>query len=135
MGRLEGRVAIVTGGGSGIGRASALALAREGAAVLVADLSGERAEQVAREIGAAGGRAQAHAADVADEAAVAAMVAAAVACFGGLDVRNDAVRAGDLRTIPFERLACCVGCTRVTGERRTDACADDEAVREGLRPT
>jgi NAD(P)-dependent dehydrogenase (short-subunit alcohol dehydrogenase family) len=95
MGRLEGRVAIVTGGGSGIGRATALALAREGAAVLVADVSGERADQVAREVAAAGGRAHAHAADVADEAAVAGMVAAAVARLGGLDILHNNAAATD----------------------------------------
>ncbi len=89
MTRLRGRVAIVTGGGSGIGRASALALAREGAAVLVADLSLEGAERVAGEIVAAGGRAAARAVDVSDEASVAGMVADAVARFGGLDVLHN----------------------------------------------
>jgi NAD(P)-dependent dehydrogenase (short-subunit alcohol dehydrogenase family) len=88
-------VAIVTGGGSGIGRATALALAREGAAVLVADLSRERAEQVAAETRARGGNARAHAVDVADEASVAAMVAAAVAHFGGLDVLHNNAAATD----------------------------------------
>jgi NAD(P)-dependent dehydrogenase (short-subunit alcohol dehydrogenase family) len=95
MRKLEGRVAIVTGAGSGIGRATALALAREGAAVLVADLSRERAERVAAEVSAAGGRAHAQLADVADEAAVAAMVAAAVARFGGLDILHNNAAATD----------------------------------------
>lgn len=71
------RSAIVTGAGSGIGRSVALELARNGAAVLVADLSQASAEQVAAEITGAGGTARAFAADVADPDANLAMVAAA----------------------------------------------------------
>jgi NAD(P)-dependent dehydrogenase (short-subunit alcohol dehydrogenase family) len=95
MDKLAGRVAIVTGAGSGIGRATALALARAGAAVLAADLSAESAERVAAEIASAGGRAHAFAADVSEEAAVAAMVAAAVARFGGLDILHNNAAATD----------------------------------------
>ena len=95
MTRLAERVAIVTGGGSGIGRASALALARAGAAVLVADIAADAAERVAAELRAAGGHVHAQQADVSDEASVAAMVAAAVARFGGLDVlHNNAAATG-----------------------------------------
>jgi NAD(P)-dependent dehydrogenase (short-subunit alcohol dehydrogenase family) len=61
-----GKVAVVTGAGSGIGRSSALLLARLGAKVHVADVNGESAEAVAREIEAAGGRAKAHTVDVTD---------------------------------------------------------------------
>jgi NAD(P)-dependent dehydrogenase (short-subunit alcohol dehydrogenase family) len=89
MGRVEGKVAIVTGGGSGIGAATSKLLASEGAAVCVADLIGERAAQVADEIVAAGGRAIGVAADVSVEADVIAMVAAAVDAFGGLDVLHN----------------------------------------------
>ncbi|PRY17819.1 SDR family NAD(P)-dependent oxidoreductase [Kineococcus rhizosphaerae] len=74
---LADRSAIVTGGGSGIGRAVALELARGGAAVLVADLSGEAAERVAAEITAAGGTARAFAGNVAEYDTNVAMVAAA----------------------------------------------------------
>jgi NAD(P)-dependent dehydrogenase (short-subunit alcohol dehydrogenase family) len=95
MGKLEGRVAIVTGGGSGIGRASALALARAGAAVLVADVSAQAAERVAAEIALAGGRALAHAVDVSEEGAVAGMVAAAVERLGGLDILHNNAAATD----------------------------------------
>ncbi|HJQ84500.1 MAG TPA: SDR family NAD(P)-dependent oxidoreductase [Candidatus Binatia bacterium] len=70
MGRLAGRVAVVTGGGSGIGRAIALRFAAEGARVAVVDVNREGADRVAAEIGAAGGRATALAVDVADSAQV-----------------------------------------------------------------
>ena len=94
-GLLEGRVAIVTGAGRGIGRAHALELARHGAAVVVNDygvsLAGEDtgetpAESVVAEIEAAGGRAVVNTADVADFAQAAAMVEQAVTTYGGLDI-------------------------------------------------
>jgi NAD(P)-dependent dehydrogenase (short-subunit alcohol dehydrogenase family) len=86
MGQLEGKVAIVTGGGSGIGRAISLGLAAEGAAVAVADLAGDRAETVAGEIATAGGRSMACQADVSDTAAVDRMVPAVAQHFGSLDI-------------------------------------------------
>lgn len=82
---LDGRVAFVTGAGSGIGRAGALALAREGAHVTVTDLDGARAEAVAGEIRTAGGRAEAMALDAGDDAAVIAAIDA-VAVRGRLDI-------------------------------------------------
>ena len=57
MGRLDGKVAVITGAASGIGRGSALCLAREGAAVVVVDLNSQGGEQVVGEIAAAGGHA------------------------------------------------------------------------------
>lgn len=84
-GLLAGKAALVTGGGSGIGRATALAFAREGARVAVADLALETAQETVMLINAAGGQAIAVAADVTDDAAVAAMVRTTVSAFGALD--------------------------------------------------
>src|SRR6266567_9626323 len=95
MGRLDGRVAIVTGAGRGIGRSVATLLARQGAAVVVNDLgsavdgSGSDAGPagaVAEEIGAAGGKAVANGADVSDHAAAEALIGTAIEQFGRLDV-------------------------------------------------
>lgn len=86
MKRLEGRVCVVTGGGSGIGRASALRFAAEGAAVLVAGRSADNIEETAAAARQAGGRALALQADATDEAAVQALVQRCVAEFGALDV-------------------------------------------------
>jgi 3-oxoacyl-[acyl-carrier protein] reductase len=81
--RLEGRTALVTGGGSGIGRAIAQRFAEEGARVIVNDIRTETAERTAGEIG---GGARAIVADVADSAQVRAMFEEIERAFGGLDV-------------------------------------------------
>lgn len=85
MGRLEGKVAIVTVAGSGIGEAAARLMAREGASVVVADINGEAAERVAAELG----RAVAAAVDVSEESSVVRMIETAVEAFGGLDVLHN----------------------------------------------
>ncbi len=81
-----GKVAVVTGAGSGIGRATALALASAGAAVHCADLDAPAAEETARVIAASGGTAAAHRVDVADADEVEALVDAAVAADGRIDI-------------------------------------------------
>ena len=84
--RYAGKVALVTGAAGGIGRATAERLAREGAAVLLADLPGSALEAAADAVRAAGGRAVAAAADVAREADVEALVGRAERELGGLDL-------------------------------------------------
>jgi sorbitol-6-phosphate 2-dehydrogenase len=84
--RLKERTSIVTGGGQGLGEALARRLAAEGAAVLVADLNGDRAESVAESLRAGGAHAEAFRVNVTDEEQVAQMVQRAVALWGRLDV-------------------------------------------------
>jgi NAD(P)-dependent dehydrogenase (short-subunit alcohol dehydrogenase family) len=86
MGRVQDKVALVTGAAQGIGRATAQLLAREGAAVAVADVNAKEAEAVAEQIRAAGGKARAWQLDVSQEAEVAAVLAAIGQEFGRLDI-------------------------------------------------
>ncbi|MDR6755388.1 NAD(P)-dependent dehydrogenase (short-subunit alcohol dehydrogenase family) [Mycoplana sp. BE70] len=83
---LKDRVALVTAGGSGIGRAGALAMAREGAHVIVTDLAADRAAAVAAEISAAGGQGEGFGLDVLDDAALEGAILAAAKRHGRLDV-------------------------------------------------
>jgi NAD(P)-dependent dehydrogenase (short-subunit alcohol dehydrogenase family) len=91
-GRVQGKVAIVTGGGGaggsavGIGKAISIALALEGASVLIVDRVAEHAEETLRAIEADGGKAVVFVGDVSSESDCEAMVAAATESFGGLDV-------------------------------------------------
>jgi NAD(P)-dependent dehydrogenase (short-subunit alcohol dehydrogenase family) len=84
--RLEGKTAIITGSGSGVGRASALRFAEEGARVLCADLQLDWVKETARLVEAGGGTAIATECDVSQEGDVAAAVALAVDQFGRLDI-------------------------------------------------
>jgi 3-oxoacyl-[acyl-carrier protein] reductase len=102
-GPFSGKVALVTGAGKNIGRTIALDLAREGASVIVNGRADRGAvDAVVGEINAAGGQAIGALADVSDEAAVARMIEAAVAAFGGIDVVVS--NAGLRRQTPFLQL-------------------------------
>jgi NAD(P)-dependent dehydrogenase (short-subunit alcohol dehydrogenase family) len=86
MGRLDGKIALITGGASGMGRVAAGLFATEGASVVLTDVADEAGKEVAKEIEAAGGEAAYVHADVASEDDARAMVEAAVERFGGLHV-------------------------------------------------
>ncbi|RPJ15569.1 MAG: SDR family NAD(P)-dependent oxidoreductase, partial [Actinobacteria bacterium] len=86
MGRLEGKVALITGGASGMGMVASKLFASEGAKIVLTDVADDAGEAVAAEIEAAGGQALYVHSDVSDEADAEAMIKAAVDRFGGLSV-------------------------------------------------
>ena len=102
MGALNGQVALVTGGGSGIGRSTALHLAREGAHVVVMGRRREPLDAVVAEIAAAGGRALAHCADLMDREALRALVQEIEGTLGAVDILvNNAGASSRVRYILF----------------------------------
>ena len=104
MGILQAKIALVTGASGGIGRATALAFAREGACVTVADVDERGGQETVRLVEAAGGRALFVRADVSEERDVEAMVGATVATFGALHcASNNAARGAGFR--PLTELA------------------------------
>lgn len=102
MGRLDGQVALITGGSSGIGRGIALGYAREGAIVALTSRSLERAEVVAQAIHTGGGHALAFACDVRNQSAVNAVVDAVLNAFGTIDILVN--NAGNPMVAPSETL-------------------------------
>ncbi len=105
LARLSGKTCLITGGGNGIGRASATLFATEGAEIIVADYNVEAAEQVVATIKDAGGAAIAVSVDVGDEASVDAMVAAGIDAFGKIDVLFNSAGGGSTRDGPVTELA------------------------------
>jgi NAD(P)-dependent dehydrogenase (short-subunit alcohol dehydrogenase family) len=101
-GRVAGKVALVTGGGSGIGAATAALLAAEGASVAVVDIIAERAKATVAAIQSRGGSALAVTADVSDEEQVAAMVDATIAAFGRLDILHNNAALVDPEMFPLD---------------------------------
>ncbi len=104
---LKDRIAIVTGAGSGIGRGGAEIMAREGAHIVVSDLSDERAEETVEIIKQAGGSAEAHATDVADSEALKKLIVDAHANHGRIDILHSHAGIqveGTLEEVPVEGL-------------------------------
>ncbi len=105
MGRLDGKVAIITGAASGMGKAAARLFSAEGAHVVLADLNGPGGEASAQEASAAGQRCVFQRTDVTEEADIAALVSRAVSEFGRLDVMfNNAGIGGAIGSIEAERV-------------------------------
>ncbi|MCC0057633.1 MAG: SDR family NAD(P)-dependent oxidoreductase [Rhodobiaceae bacterium] len=102
MGLIEGRVAIVTGAGAGLGRSYAIAMAREGASIVVNDFAGNAAEDAVREIVDNGGEAVANVGDVGDHASGEGLLKSAIDAYGQIDILVN--NAGILRDASFVKM-------------------------------
>src|SRR5437868_3823884 len=101
-GLLDGKSALITGGGGGIGRATALAFAREGARVAVADVSAEAASETVAQVNAAGGQAISLSGDVTRDADVRAMIEGVVGAYGRVDCAFNNAGLGLTKTAAIE---------------------------------
>jgi NAD(P)-dependent dehydrogenase (short-subunit alcohol dehydrogenase family) len=99
VGRVEEKVALITGAGSGIGRAMALLFAREGARILAADVEAEAADETVRLVQDAGGTAEARGANVSVSSDVQAMIAACLQAFGRIDILCNNAGIGSTQTV------------------------------------
>lgn len=110
MGKLSGRVAIITGGGGGIGRETSYVLAAHGARIVVADIMGEAAARVAEEINKEGGEAIAVMVDLVAEEQIRAMVDRAIETFGRIDIvhNNAALQTEDQIAVDGDVLSLSV---------------------------
>jgi NAD(P)-dependent dehydrogenase (short-subunit alcohol dehydrogenase family) len=98
MGKLDNKVAIITGASQGSGYGAAIAMAREGAAIVLVSRTVSKLQAVAREITEFGGRSLVHAADVSDRTTPAAIVAATIQHFGRIDILVNAAQAPEMRS-------------------------------------
>jgi len=130
MSRFDGRVAIITGGASGIGRATAVRFAVEGGSVVVADIQDDLAAQVAAEIAAAGGHARAFHLDVTSESGWAGVVAFTLEEFGRLDVLVNNAGIGDNQAIEDTSVETYAKVVAVT---QTSVFLGEKAAAEALK--
>jgi NAD(P)-dependent dehydrogenase (short-subunit alcohol dehydrogenase family) len=133
VGRLEGRVSLVTGAGSGLGAAMAARFGAEGAAVVCTDVAGDTAQLVAESIEGAGGRAVGLAVDVTSSADLDRAVAATIERFGALDicVANAGIAGTGSATTVSDETWQAVLDTNLTGAWRTARAAIPHMVRRG----
>ncbi|MEM7461750.1 MAG: SDR family NAD(P)-dependent oxidoreductase [Pseudomonadota bacterium] len=104
MKRLEGKTALITGAGNGIGKAAALAFSRKGANIIAADYLEEAAAAVVEEISASGGSAHAVRGDVSDEAEVTAMISSGLDRYANIDVLFNSAGGGSTKDGPVTEL-------------------------------
>ncbi|GAA3677877.1 SDR family oxidoreductase [Arthrobacter ginkgonis] len=130
MARFDGRVGIITGGASGIGRATATCFAAEGGTAIIADLQDAKAAETVQEIEAAGGTARAYHLDVTSEAGWAGIVAFALSEFGRLDVLVNNAGIGDSEAIEVTSLETYQKVVAVT---QTSVFLGEKAAAEALK--